>query len=58
MDRCFTPQKSQQGIALFGQATQPLSLPTGIFAWHHPYTTRQFLAVCESGRIAQEHFAR
>jgi hypothetical protein len=44
-DRCFTPEKSQQRIALFGQTTKALSLPTGIFAWDHPYMTGQFLAV-------------
>jgi hypothetical protein len=58
MDRCFTPEKSQQRIALFGQTTQPLSLPTGIFAGDHPHITGQFLAVCESRRIAQEHLGR
>jgi hypothetical protein len=58
IDRCFTSQKSQQGIALFGQATQPLSLPTGILPWDHPYITGQLLAVCESRRIAQEHLGR
>jgi hypothetical protein len=60
MDRCFTPQKSQQWIALFGQAAQPLSLslPTGIFTGDHPYIAGQCLAACESGRIAQKHFGR
>src|ERR1700722_17683356 len=41
MDHCFTPEKSQQRIALFGQTTQSLSPSTGILAGDHPHITSQ-----------------
>src|SRR5579863_10030477 len=41
--------------AASGQTTKALSLPTGIFAWDHPYIAGQFLTACESRRIAQEY---
>jgi hypothetical protein len=58
MECCFTPEKAQQRIALFGQAPESLALPTGMFARDHPCITGQFLAACESRWITQEHFRR
>ena len=43
---------------LVGSAHESLSLSTGVFSWDHPNVASQFIAVCESGRIAQEHFGR
>src|SRR5580704_10295738 len=58
MDHCFTPQESQQRIALFGQTTQSLSPSTGIVTRNDSYITSQGLAVCESSWIAQKHVSR
>ena len=43
MDGRFTPEESQQRIALFCQSTEALSPPTGIFARDDPYVAGQFL---------------
>src|ERR1700684_1636475 len=54
----LTPEKPQQRITLFTQPTEPLTPSTGIFTWNHSHITSQGLAVCESGRIPQEHLGR
>src|SRR5438128_3897593 len=58
MCTCLTPEKPQQGTALFGHSAEPLMLSTGVFPRDDAYITRQRLAISETLRIAQEYFGR
>src|SRR6202451_2528103 len=54
----LSPEKPQQWITLFTQPTEPLSPSARIFTWNHYHITSQGFAVCESGRVSQEHIGR
>src|SRR6266567_4643102 len=58
MCTCLTPEKPQQGTALFGHSAEPLMLSTGVFPRDDAHITRQRLAISETLRIAQEYFCR
>jgi len=45
MSTGFTPEKAQQRAALFGNSTESLSLPTGVFPRNEPDVTGQCLAI-------------
>jgi hypothetical protein len=54
----LTPEKPQQGTALFGHSAEPLMLSTGVLPRDDAHITGQRLAISETLRIAQEYFGR
>src|SRR4030095_2437746 len=54
----LTPEKPQQGTALFGHSAEPLMLSTGVFPRDDAHITGQRLTISETLRIAQEYFGR
>src|SRR5215470_15350005 len=54
----LTPEKPQQGTALFGYSAEPLMPSAGVFPRDDAYITRQRLTISETLRIAEEYFGR
>jgi len=54
----LTPEKAQQRITLFAQASQPLSPAAGVLPGNDPDVTRQRFAVAKPFCIAQKDIGR